>query len=311
MLIVLLLYAALIWLIFVKLRVLPLNGFTKTLIALGGVGICLVVLALLNARTPSGRVALLSPTVDVTSEVNGIIEGIHFTRYAPVSTGDILLTLDKTPFQLAVDQARAAYELADKNYRRRSEMLENQSAAVSQRDFDQAKSRLDQSAAALKLAEFNLTRTEIRAAADGFLTTSGLDVGDAVVAFTPLMPLIKHSQSELVGAFDQSGRAAIQPGTEVGIAFRSRPGWVFWTTIAEVIPATVSGSIPTGGKLAGSADLGDDSVLFAVLNWPDALDLSEFETGSIGQVTVISESAGPVAPVARILLFFKSYRQYF
>ncbi len=311
MLLVLLLYAALIWLVFVKFRVLPLNGFTKTLIGLGGLTICLVVLALLNTRTPSGRVALLSPTVDVTSEVSGIIEGIHFTRYEPVRAGDLLLTLDKTSFQLTVDQARAAYELAEKNYRRTSDMLENRSAAVSQRDFDIAKSRLDQSHAALKSAEFNLERTEVRAAADGFLTTSGLDIGDAVVAFTPLMPLIKHTQSELVGAFDQSGQRAIQPDTEVGIAMRSRPGWVYWTTIAEVIPASASGSIPTGGKLAGSADLGDDSVLFAVLNWPEGLDLAEFETGSIGQATVISDGAGPIAPVARILLAFKAYRQYF
>ncbi len=63
-------------------------------------------------------------SVEVRARVSGYLDGVHFKDGQMVKQGDLLFTIDKRPFQNAVDQARANLSTATSNlvlYRSRSQ----------------------------------------------------------------------------------------------------------------------------------------------------------------------------------------------
>ena len=54
-------------------------------------------------------------SVEVRARVSGYLDSVHFTDGQIVKQGDLLFTIDKRPFQNALDQARANLALARSN----------------------------------------------------------------------------------------------------------------------------------------------------------------------------------------------------
>src|SRR6202035_3344788 len=54
-------------------------------------------------------------SVEVRARLSGYLSGIHFQDGQMVKQGDLLFTIDRRPFQIALDQARANLELARAN----------------------------------------------------------------------------------------------------------------------------------------------------------------------------------------------------
>jgi multidrug efflux system membrane fusion protein len=114
-------------------------------------------------------------TVNVKSQVDGIIARIHFQEGDELQAGDLLVTLDRRPFENAVLQARAALanaraqaSQADADAERYSHL--NQQAAISTESFtsyltkaESARADVQAREAALANAELQLGYTEIRA----------------------------------------------------------------------------------------------------------------------------------------------------
>jgi multidrug efflux system membrane fusion protein len=72
-----------------------------------------------------------SSRVEIKSQVAGQIESVHFTEGQDVTAGQVLLTIDKRPYEDALHQAQAAVE--------RDQAQIAQAQAVAQRDAAQAK----------------------------------------------------------------------------------------------------------------------------------------------------------------------------
>jgi len=53
--------------------------------------------------------------VNVSAQIDGPVEGIFVNNYQNVKKGQLLFTLDPRPFQIAVEQAEAKYNLAEQN----------------------------------------------------------------------------------------------------------------------------------------------------------------------------------------------------
>jgi membrane fusion protein, multidrug efflux system len=131
-------------------------------------------------------------TVEVRARVSGFIEKVHFRDGQVVKEGELLFTLDKRPYQLAVDSAKAdvartqatvQFAMADLQ---RAEPLVK-SGAISDQVFDQRKSTLSTAQAqllsaqvAVKTAELNLEWTEVRAAIGGRISDRKVDIGNLV-----------------------------------------------------------------------------------------------------------------------------------
>ena len=81
MVIILLVYAVIVWLIFFKFKWIPWNTLSKSLTATIGLLVVLWVLALLNTGNPSGQVSLVGRVVEVSPTVEGRIVDIAAERY--------------------------------------------------------------------------------------------------------------------------------------------------------------------------------------------------------------------------------------
>ncbi len=122
----------------------------------------------------SGRFEAVN-TAEVRPRVSGFIEKIHFKDGQLVKEGDLLFTLDKRAYELAVastkadvarTEAQLEFNAADVG---RAEPLAK-SGAISDQSFDQrranlsiARAQLQAAQAALKTAELNLEWTDVRA----------------------------------------------------------------------------------------------------------------------------------------------------
>jgi len=116
------LYAAIIWLLFFKLKIVEPNAKSYTAAAIIGVVIVGTILLASNLFQPYSKSAVVSQyVVQVAPRVSGMVTRIDAHPNVPVEKGDVLFELDPRPFQATVDGLQAALVQAEQN----AKMLEN------------------------------------------------------------------------------------------------------------------------------------------------------------------------------------------
>lgn len=141
-------------------------------------------------------IGLVQPyaTVSIKPQVTGQIAEVHFTEGQVVKAGDLLYTIDKRPFEVALLQAQAAQEQAQASFnnaerqaRRYNELSKR--GAVAAEQFDQIQLTREMTAASLKAAEaavqnaeLNLDYCSIRAPISGRTGGRLVDQGNVVSA---------------------------------------------------------------------------------------------------------------------------------
>lgn len=137
-----------------------------------------------------------SRDVQIRARVNGIIEQQLYTEGDHVKAGTPLFRIERAPFEIDLQQQRAAlaqevarHDLARQEYERLKNLADRR--AISQREADQAASTLQQSAAAVQLAqarvrqsELNLSYTTVTAPISGVTGRALQSIGSLVVPNT-------------------------------------------------------------------------------------------------------------------------------
>jgi membrane fusion protein (multidrug efflux system) len=137
-----------------------------------------------------------SRDVEIRARVNGILEKRVYEEGATVSAGQLMFIIDPVPFELAVDQARAALQqervkrdLAATDVKRLEPLA--QEKAVAQRDLDSAvatertgTASIAAAEAKLKEAELNLSYTKVTAPIAGITGRAQRSEGSLVTANT-------------------------------------------------------------------------------------------------------------------------------
>jgi RND family efflux transporter MFP subunit len=134
--------------------------------------------------------------VEVRARVSGYLDAIHFTDGQLVKQGDLLFTIDRRPFQNALDQARASLEQAKANLAytvtdlARAQNLIGGSV-ISQQTLDQrtqakrvAEANVSAQEAAVRQATLDLEFTELRAPASGRIGDRRVSTGNLVTGGT-------------------------------------------------------------------------------------------------------------------------------
>lgn len=130
--------------------------------------------------------------IDVRARVSGYLEQIHFTDGEVVRQGDLLFTIEKRPFEIALDSARAQLaeataqlSLANRNLKRYEKMREGN--IVGEADYDDrveavsaAKAAVAAAQAQLEQAELDLGYTEIRAPVTGRISQHLVSAGNLI-----------------------------------------------------------------------------------------------------------------------------------
>jgi membrane fusion protein (multidrug efflux system) len=145
----------------------------------------------LPGRTSPYRVAEIRP------QVNGIIKKRLFKEGSDVKAGQLLYQIDPTPFQVALDSAKASLGKAQANLpsirlkaQRHRELLADK--AVSKQDYDDAAAALEQARAEIEYwkaqvaaARINLGYTRVTAPISGRIGRSSVTDGALVTAYQP------------------------------------------------------------------------------------------------------------------------------
>ena len=157
------LYAGIVWILFFKLKIFPWGTLSKTIVSIVGLAILLTFMALLNSRTPSGRVTVLAPVVEIAPRVSGTVTDVLVVVLAQVSAGAGLIRLDPAPLEHAVQLAQANYDFAQKTYDRKQASFSAIASTDSKQALDEVQSVLTAAEAQLMQARFDLAGAEISA----------------------------------------------------------------------------------------------------------------------------------------------------
>ncbi len=173
-----------------------------------------------------------SKTVEVRARVNGIIEAILYTEGQPLAVGDPMFQLERKPFEIALNLARAsmAQERAKVTQARRQldrARALNKQNIVTRREYDDAVANARTTEAALKVAqarvdeaELNLSYTLITAPIAGISSRSRLSQGSLVsaasaeplaslVAVDPVWVQFALNESQLTQLADPAGAKVV------------------------------------------------------------------------------------------------------
>src|SRR6202045_4323408 len=135
-------------------------------------------------------------SVEVRARVPGYLEAIHFQDGQLVKAGDLLFTIDRRPFQIALAQAQASLAQAKSTLAcAESDLARAQGltvgAVITQQTFDQrmqAKRSAEASVAAQQAAErqaaLDLEFTELRAPVSGRIGDRRVSIGNLVTGGT-------------------------------------------------------------------------------------------------------------------------------
>jgi RND family efflux transporter MFP subunit len=135
-------------------------------------------------------------SVEVRARVSGYLDKIHFTDGQTVNEGDLLFTIDKRPFQTALDQAKANLQkaradlaFAEGDLERAASLVRDKT--ITQQTFDQrtqvkrvAEAGVAAQEAAVRQAELDLGFTDLRAPVTGRIGDRRVSPGNLVTGGT-------------------------------------------------------------------------------------------------------------------------------
>jgi HlyD family secretion protein len=203
-------------------------------------------------------------SVQVGTQVSGMIKSLHADFNSVVKAGDIVATIDPEPFKARRDQAVSNLEMAKANVararteqaQRRRELERAKSLIaqqyVSQNDLDVALTnaqgadaqvnvslaQVKQAEAALNAADLDLKYTTIRSPVNGVVVARNIEVGQTVAASfsTPNLFLIALdlTKMQVDTNVSESDIGGITEGKEATFTVDAYPGVPFSGTIRQV-----------------------------------------------------------------------------
>jgi HlyD family secretion protein len=210
-------------------------------------------------------------TVNVGSQVSGIIDKLLVDFNSTVKKGQLLATLDPRLFQAqlekanaslasakaSVDKAQAAYADSVRIATRQQDL--KRQGLISQADLDTALATRDQNAAALSVARAsvlqakadrdmaatNLAFTRITSPIDGIVVSRSVDVGQTVAAAfqAPTLFLIANdlTKMQILANIDEADVGKVREGLETKFTVDAYAGETFNGTIRELrqAPTTI------------------------------------------------------------------------
>jgi len=187
-------------------------------------------------------VVAATQTADLTFRVGGEIIELPWRPGHEVEQGDLIAALDPTDYELAAAQARARAELAQAQYDRLAQLI-NQNV-ISQAQFDEANAELAVARANLNTANANVGYTRLRAPFNGVIANLHVDVFENVGPQQPIVTLHVDDMIDVSIQVPERLFAQVRRDTDYqpDIIFDSLPNQVYqgqireWDRIAD--PAT-------------------------------------------------------------------------
>lgn len=314
-LLLILTYTAICIVIF-KVFKIPLNKWSVPTAVLGGIILIGALIMLMNYNHPYSEVTRqYFVSTPVVPAVRGTVVSVNVKPNTPIKAGHLLFSIDPVPYQNKVDSVKAQLVTAKLDYERAVELVKKKVGR--QRDVDISKAKLDDLTAKLNDVEYDLSRTQVRAQSDGYVTQMMVYPGLFVVPM-PLRPAMVFVQKEsftYVGWYRQNSSMRLEAGSEAEIAFDALPGKVFSAEVVQVLPVLAEGEVQANGVLMNLNQRGGLPGRIPVqmkVTDPRFAELAQYVPGgSYGQSAIYSEHFHHVSIMRKIILRMSSWMSYF
>ncbi len=159
--------------------------------------------------------------INIVVEVSGTLKEILKPKGSFVQKGDTLAILENEQIRAAYDEARAALNQTQINYRSSKVLFEKR--AISENDYMTAKYALDRAQAQYDLARARSDKLYVTAPISGLVNDRFHDLGAYLQPPTPLFDLIDHSHVKITAGVAERFRDNIKIGTLVELTFDAFP----------------------------------------------------------------------------------------
>jgi len=202
-----------------------------------------------NTVTSTGTLEAIT-TVEVGTQVSGIIEHVYVDFNDNVKQGQVLARLDETPLraqveqsQASVDQAKAHLDFQEATYNRMKVLYEKN--LIAQADYDQAvynyqnsRASLNNAKSAHDRARVNLAYATIYSPIDGVVLNRAIEEGQTVAASfnTPEMFTIANdlTRMEVQASVDEADIGQVKLGQRVQFTVDSYPDEKFEGAVSQI-----------------------------------------------------------------------------
>lgn len=175
--------------------------------------------------------------VTVSSRVTGPVVDVNVIDNQYIKKGELLYAIEDSIFlaeveqtkgQLLVDKANAAealdmFKRAQKLVEEDKDALSRQALLQYQYKWQAAVAKVQESQAALKEAELNLTFTKIYAPVSGYITNYSLYKGTTSTEGIPLLSIVEEASYWIFGYFKETDIANIKVGDRAKIILMTYP----------------------------------------------------------------------------------------
>ena len=228
--------------------------------------------------------------IEVSTEVNGIASEIVFKSGQAVEQGQVLIRLDDSVDEAALEALRADSRLARVQFKRAEDLLKKR--VTSKSEYDEARARYDAARARVKQQEAIIKRKVIRAPFAGLAGIRQVDLGQYVEAGSPIVSLQALNPVYVDYTLPERYFSQIKTGQSVELKLDAIHGRVFTGEVSAV----------NSGIDVGTRTL----KIRAELENPDNV----LRPGMFAQVETITGEPQPVLTLPRTAISFNTYGNF-
>ncbi|MCR4337289.1 MAG: efflux RND transporter periplasmic adaptor subunit, partial [Candidatus Omnitrophica bacterium] len=163
--------------------------------------------------------------VEIKNQIAGLIEQIGFEEGQAVKKGQMLFMIDARKLNASLAQAEANSGMAQTTFDRLSSLID--AGAISQQEFDQAKSDLEAKKAEIELIQAQLKETVISASFDGVMGERKVSIGQFVNQGTTLTYLISQDPMKAEFRLPERFLGQMKEGQTIQMTVAAYPDDVF------------------------------------------------------------------------------------
>ncbi len=202
--------------------------------------------------TASGKIEAAN-SATLSTRMMGFVDKVHVNVGEKVSKGQLLVSINNADLSAkqaqttaGITEAQAAFNNAEKDYRRFQNLFAENSASQKELDdqrarYEMAKARLEAARQMKNEVQSQFAYVNLRAPFDGVVTNKFIEAGDMANPGTPLISVEGPGNFEVTASVPESEISKIESGTKVKVLVKSSD---------ETIPGTVT-EVSTSAKNTG------------------------------------------------------------
>lgn len=305
-------YGSILWLVFKKFKLLPVNTWTMVGAFLVGAFTLLFLVLMMNMYQPLTKDSrFMALTTPIISDVRGRVIEVPVTSNEPLKAGDVLFKIDPEPFQKQFDAIQAQLGLASTRLQQETALMSQ--GAGNQYEVDRYTAEVKRLTAELDGAKFELDSCVVRAPTDGYVTQLLLRPGMMAVPmpFAPMMVFVHKEDSGFFAAFRQNSLQGIDPGDEVEVSFDAIPGRIFAGKVKQILPMMSEGQLtPTGTLRTLEGVHNKPGRVLVQVEFVDDISGYKLPAGASGTTVVYTGQFKPIQIMRMVILRIKAWEKY-